>query len=94
VKTESEIKSQITGIRERVKELSGFWIGEGAAMLYVLEWVLGKRETVPSGELGRAGGDWQKIAENLTKLAEKAAQQTLRPGTGKPAKNKSKPKKV
>ena len=75
MKTEGEIKSQITGIRERVKELSGFWIGEGAAMLYVLEWVLGKRETAPSGELGRAGGDWQKIAENLTKLAEKAAQQ-------------------
>ena len=90
MKTESEIKSQITGIRERVKELSGFWIGEGAAMLYVLEWVLGKRETVPSGELGRAGGDWQKIAENLTKLAEKAAQQAPPIGTGKAAKSKSK----
>ena len=73
MKTETEIKSQITGIRERVKELSGFWIGEGAAMVYVLEWVLGKRETAPSGELGRAGGDWQHIAENLTRLAEKAA---------------------
>jgi hypothetical protein len=90
VKTEGEIKSQITGIRERVKELSGFWIGEGAAMLYVLEWVLGKRETAPSGELGRAGGDWQKIAENLTKLAEKAAQQAPPAGTGKSAPKKPK----
>jgi hypothetical protein len=73
VRTEQEIKSQVTGVRERVKELSGFYIGEGAAMLYVLEWVLGKRETAPSGELGRAGGDSAQIAVNLTKLAEKAA---------------------
>ena len=74
MRTEKEIKSQVTGIRDRVKELSGFWIGEGAAMIYVLEWVLGKRETAPSGELGRAGGDSATIAANLTKLAEKAAE--------------------
>ena len=73
MRSEQEIKSQVTGVRERVKELSGFYIGEGAAMLYVLEWVLGKRETAPSGELGRAGGDSSQIAVNLTKLAEKAA---------------------
>jgi hypothetical protein len=73
VRSEKEIKSQVTGVRDRVKELSGFWIGEGAAMVYVLEWVLGKRETAPAGELGSAGGDSAKIAVNLTKLAEKAA---------------------
>ncbi len=76
MRTEYEIKSQVTALRERVKELSGFYIGEGAAMLYVLEWVLGKRETSPAGELGSAGGDSQQIAVNLTKLAEKAAEQS------------------
>ncbi|HYK42360.1 MAG TPA: hypothetical protein VE007_08215 [Thermoanaerobaculia bacterium] len=74
MRTEKEIKSQVTGVRDRVKELSGFWIGEGAAMIYVLEWVLGKRETAPAGELGSAGGDSARIAANLTKLAEKAAE--------------------
>ncbi|MCA1582933.1 MAG: hypothetical protein LC796_16410 [Acidobacteria bacterium] len=76
VKTEREIKAQVTAVRERVKELSGFWIGEGAAMLYVLEWMLDKRETAPAGELGRAGGDSQTIAVNLAKLAEKAAEKS------------------
>ncbi len=96
MKTEGEIKSQVTGVRDRVKELSGFWIGEGAAMIYVLEWVLGKRETAPAGELGRGGGDSQRIATNLAKLAEKAAARPLpapdaaRPGPG--SKSSAKPR--
>jgi hypothetical protein len=73
VKSEQEIKSQVSAVRERVSELSGFYIGEGAAMIYALEWVLSKRETAPASELGRAGGDSEKIAANLTKRAEKAA---------------------
>ena len=68
----SEVKSQVSAVRDRVKELSGFWIGEGAAMVYALEWVLEKRETAPAGELGRAGGESEKIAANLAKLVEKA----------------------
>lgn len=71
MRSEAEIKKQIGGVRDRVKELSGFWLGEGAAMVYVLEWVLGKRETAPAGELGRSGGDSERIAGNLAKLAEK-----------------------
>ena len=73
MKSEREVKSQVSAVRDRVKELSGFWIGEGAAMIYALEWALGKRETAPAGELGRPGGDSERIAANLTKLAEKAA---------------------
>lgn len=73
MRSEAEIKKQIAGVRDRVKELSGFWLGEGAAMIYVLEWVLGKRETAPAGELGRSGGDSERIAGNLAKLAEKPA---------------------
>ena len=87
MKTENEIKSQVTAIRERVKELSGFYIAEGAAMTYVLEWVLGKRETAPASELGRAGDDSQKLAESLTKAVEKAAASEAKkaksPATGK-----------
>lgn len=90
MRTEQEIKSQVTGVRERVKELSGFYIGEGAAMLYVLEWVLGKRETAPSGELGRAGGDSSQIAVNLTKLAEKAAAAAAASASKTPAKPEAK----
>lgn len=74
MRSEQDIKRQVTAVRDRVKELSGFWLGEGAAMLYVLEWVLEKRETAPAGELGRAGGDSETIAGNLAKLAEKAAE--------------------
>ncbi|MDQ6894383.1 MAG: hypothetical protein M3167_17110 [Acidobacteriota bacterium] len=88
MRTEKEIRSQVTGVRDRVKELSGFWIGEGAAMIYVLEWALGKRETAPAGELGSAGGDSATIAANLTKLAEKAAEA----GAKKPAGKKKKAK--
>ena len=73
MKPEDEIKSQVSAIRERVKELSGFYIAEGAAMTYALEWVLGKRETSPAGELGRAGKDSQKIAESLATAVEKAS---------------------
>jgi hypothetical protein len=73
MRDEKEIKGQISAVRDRVKELSGFYIGEGAAMVYVLEWALGKRETSPAGELGRAGGESETIAGNLTKLVEKAA---------------------
>ena len=73
MKTEQEVKSQVSAIRERVKELSGFYIAEGAAMTYALEWVLEKRETAPAGELGSAGKDSQKIADSLATAAEKAA---------------------
>ena len=73
MKSEQEVKRQVSAIRERVKELSGFYIAEGAAMTYALEWVLEKRETTPAGELGRAGKDSQKIADSLAATAEKAA---------------------
>ena len=87
MKSENENKSQVSAIRERVKELSGFYIAEGAAMTYALEWVLGKRETAPAGELGRAGEDSQKLADSLTKAVVKAAASLAKkaksPATGK-----------
>src|SRR5262245_65993782 len=51
-----EIKKQVSAVRDRVKELSGFWIGDGAAMVYAMELVLEKREAWPAREVARGGG--------------------------------------
>jgi hypothetical protein len=71
VKNDKEVNQEIRAIKERAKELSGFWIGELAAAIYALEWATGKREYRPSSVLGSTGGGHEKIAENLTKLVEK-----------------------
>ena len=91
MRSEQDVKSQVAALRERVKELSGFYIAEGAAMTYALEWVLGKRETAPAGELGSAGKDSQKIAESLAAAAEKASASKAA-GVGKPPPKKGKGK--
>jgi len=80
---EREIRDEIRRIRERVKGLSGFWIGEASAAIYALEWTLGKRERPLSEDLGRAGGEQGRIAASLVKLAEKAPRP--RPAARKPA---------
>lgn len=71
MKMEKELREQIRRVRERVKGLSGFWIGEASAAIYALEWALGKREPSPSEDLGRPRGGREKIAAALIKLAEK-----------------------
>jgi hypothetical protein len=71
VKSEKEIRDQVRQIRERVKGLSGFWIGEASSAIYALEWALGKRGVPPAEDLGRAKGGREKIAASLLKLAEK-----------------------
>ena len=92
MKNEREIKTEVAALRDRVKTLSGFWIGEGAAAMYALEWALGKHEADPARELGKSGGGNERIAANLTKLVEKSA---AAGGSPKPrlAIAKSKPKK-
>ena len=62
MKNEREIKSEVAALRDRVKTLSGFWIGEGAAAIYALEWALGKHEADPARELGKSGGGNERIA--------------------------------
>ncbi len=71
------IRDEVRRIKERVKGLSGFWIGEASAGIYALEWALGKRERPPSEDLGRAGGEQGRIAAGLVKLAEKAPRPRL-----------------
>ena len=72
MKTDKEVRDEIRGIRERVKSLSGFWIGEASAAIYALEWAIDKREAPLSADLGGRDSAREKIAANLVKLVEKA----------------------
>jgi hypothetical protein len=72
MKSEKELREEIRRIRERVKGLSGFWIGEASAAIYALEWAMGKREAPPSEDLGRSRGGREKIAASLVKMVKEA----------------------
>ena len=72
MKSEKELRGEIRQIRERVKGLSGFWIGEASAAIYALEWAMGKREAPPSEDLNRPRGGREKIAASLVKIVEAA----------------------
>ena len=65
MKNAKELTQEVTRIRQRTKELSGFWISELAAALYAIEWAAGKRERPPSADIGSAGGEHGKIADRL-----------------------------
>jgi hypothetical protein len=79
LKSDKEIRDQVRAIRERVRGLSGYWIGEAAAAIAALEWVTGKRPVPPAEDIGSPGGEHEKIAASLLKLAES------KPATAKPA---------
>ena len=72
MKSDRELRDEVRRIRERVRTLSGFWIGEGSAAIYALEWALGKRPDPPSEDIGRPRGGREQIAASLVKAAEKA----------------------
>jgi len=93
MKNEREIKAEIAAVRDRVKALSGFWIGEGAAAIYALEWALGKHDSAPARELGKTGGGHERVAANLTKLVEKSASSGKSSGPARVGEAKTKPKK-
>lgn len=71
VRNEKEVREEARRLRERGKSLSGFWISELAAAAYALEWALGKKDKPPSEDVGSVGSGHGKIAETLTKAAEK-----------------------
>jgi len=54
--TEADLRAEIRRIRERPKELSGFWISELAAATYALAWMLEKRPAPPSADIGSSPG--------------------------------------
>ena len=72
MKSEKDLRAEIRQIRDLVKGLSGFWIGEASAAIYALEWAIGKREAPPSGDLNRPHGGREKIAASLVKIVEAA----------------------
>ncbi len=72
MKDDKAIRAEIRRIRERVKVLSGFWIGEASAAIYALEWVAEKRDLPPSEDLGKPRGGREKIAAALVAFAAKA----------------------
>ena len=78
MKTEREVREEIRRIRERVRGLSGFWIGEASEAIYALEWALGKRDPSPfrgpRPGAGRPGEDRRFAA----KLAPKARRKPRR----------------
>jgi hypothetical protein len=98
MKTEKEIREEARRIRERAKNLSGFWIAELAAAAAALDWALGKSPRAPSEDIGSRDSAEGKIAAALLKAAEKAAAASKKPGpkaapkpaaAGRPAKKKA-----
>ena len=83
MKNAKELTQEVTRIRQRTKELSGFWISELAAALYAIEWAAGKRERPPSADIGSAAGDHGKIADRPSP----------RPAPGKGEGSRARPKK-
>ncbi len=71
MKTEAELTTEIRRIRERARELSGFWISELAAATSALEWALEKRPVPPSADIGRPASVHGRLSESLTKTAER-----------------------
>jgi len=65
MKNAKELTQEVTRIRQRAKELSGFWLSELASAIYALEWAAGKRDRPPSADIGSAGGEHGKIADRL-----------------------------
>ena len=99
MKNAKELTQEVTRIRQRTKELSGFWISELAAALYAIEWAAGKRERPPSADIGSAGGEHGKIADRLLHAVSAAPVKKLRavkgpspgPSPRKGEKEKAKP---
>jgi hypothetical protein len=85
LRNEKEIREEIRKLREKAKGLSGFWVSELAAAIYALEWVLGKREKPPPQDIGEPDSGHGKLAESISKAAEKAPPATKPARATKPA---------
>lgn len=88
MRSEKEIREEVRRVRERVKGFSGFWIGEASAGIYALEWALGRRDLAPSEDLGRAGGERERIAAALLRVVRKAPRPRLPRVTSRPVQKK------
>jgi len=71
LRSEKDIRQEIRNLRDKGKSLSGFWVSELAAATYALEWVLGKKERAPANDVGEPWSGHGKLAESISKAAEK-----------------------
>lgn len=71
LRSEKDIRQEIRNLRDKGKSLSGFWVSELAAAAYALEWVLGKKEKAPANDVGEPDSGHGKLAESISKAAEK-----------------------
>jgi hypothetical protein len=96
MKNEKQIRDEVRAVRQRVAEFSGYWVGEAAASIYALEWVLEKRVAHPSSDLGLSGGEHEKIAAGLLKIAEtkKPTAAKIQPAARQKTADDSKKKKL
>jgi hypothetical protein len=88
---EKKIREEARRLRDKGKSLSGFWVSEIAAAIYALEWVLGKRDRAPSEDVGERDSGHGKLAESISKAAEKEPPSAVKPGKSvKPARPSAK----
>lgn len=83
LRSEKDIRQEIRNLRDKGKSLSGFWVSELAAATYALEWVLGKKEKAPTNDVGEPNSGHGKIAESISKAAEKEPPAAKKPAAAK-----------
>jgi hypothetical protein len=84
LRSEKDIRQEIRNLRDKGKSLSGFWVSELAAAAYALEWVLGKKEKTPANDVGEPNSGHGKLAESISKAAERQPPAAKRPAVKKP----------
>ena len=70
-RSEKEIREETKKLRDKGKSLSGFWVSEIAAAIYALEWALGKRDKAPVEDIGEPESGHGKLADSISKAAQK-----------------------
>jgi hypothetical protein len=85
LRSEKDIRLEIRNLRDKGKSLSGFWVSELAAAAYALEWVLGKKEKTPANDVGEPNSGHGKIAESISKAAERQPPAVKKPPAAKKA---------
>jgi hypothetical protein len=87
-RSEKEIREETKKLRDKGKSLSGFWVSELAAAIYALEWALGKREKAPVEDIGEPESGHGKLADSISKAAQKEPPAIPKKKTGTSAKRR------
>ena len=87
-RSEKEIREETRKLRDKGKSLSGFWVSEIAAAIYALEWALGKRDKTPAEDIGEPESGHGKLADSISKAAQKEPPALPKKATKKSAKGR------